>query len=150
MINEIDANLLEYHLDGIIHSCNCLHIMGGGIAARIKDKFPEAYEADLKTPKNDRSKLGTFSLAILPSNFHIYNMYGQFSIGSGKNTSYDAFDTGLKNIALHAYNNGLKTIGLPARIGCVLGGGDWKVVKAIIANVFEDSPLILSICNYQG
>ena len=111
MIREINANLLEYPLDGIIHSANCFCTQSAGIALRIKNKFPEAYATDCKTVKGDRSKLGTFSLAVLPSNFHIYNMYGQFSFGAGKQTSYDAFDGGLRNIERHACESGLKTLG---------------------------------------
>jgi O-acetyl-ADP-ribose deacetylase (regulator of RNase III) len=150
MIIEKDANLLTEPLDGIMHSCNCMHIMGGGIALRIKEKFPEAYKADLETEKGDRTKLGTFSLAILPTNFHIYNMYGQFNIGMGKNTSYDAFDTGLKRIEQHARENGLKKVGLPKNMGCRLGGGSWTVIHAIITDIFINSPLELFICNYDG
>ena len=110
MITEINANLLEpivaetetINLDGIIHQANCMHIMGGGIALRIRNKFPEAYEADLKTPKADPKKLGTFSVAVLPSNFHIYNMYSQFSIGWKRETNYTAVVDGLEAIRQHA------------------------------------------------
>lgn len=150
MIYEIDKNLLEAELDGIIHSCNCFHTMGGGIAYRIKVKYPEAYEADWKTPYGEYAKLGTFSVAILPSNFHIYNLYGQFSFGAGKQTSYDAVDSGLRYIEIHARENGLKTLGLPKNMGCVLGGGDFRVVRAIIECVFCISPIDLYICNYNG
>ncbi len=150
MIQEINANLLEYPLDGIIHQANCHHTMGGGIAARIKRKFPEAYEADLQTPCGDKSKLGTFSVAVLPSNFHIYNMYSQFFIGTGRMTNYEAVATGLSAINRHAYNAGLKKLGLPKNMGCVLGGGDWRIVRAIIEVEFADAPIELFICNYEG
>jgi O-acetyl-ADP-ribose deacetylase (regulator of RNase III) len=150
MIHEVDANLLTYPLDGIIHQANCHHTMGGGIAARIRAKFPEAYEADCKTPCGDKAKLGTFSVAVLPSNFHIYNMYSQFFIGSGKMTTYDAMDDGLRLIEKHALNNGLQRLGLPKNMGCVLGGGRWTIVRAIIEDVFADSSLDLFICNYEG
>jgi O-acetyl-ADP-ribose deacetylase (regulator of RNase III) len=149
MIYEIDTNLLEYSpLDGIIHQANCLGIFGGGIALHIKNKFPEAYEADCKTIAGDKSKLGTFSVAVLPSNFHIYNMYGQFNIGFGRMTNYEAVATGLSAIKNHAFNRGLKTLGLPKFMGCRLGGGDYRIVRAIIEVEFENSPLELYICNY--
>lgn len=150
MIHEKNANLLEEPLDGIIHSCNCLHIMGGGIALRIKNKWPEAFEADLKTPKADLKKLGTFSVAVLPSNFHIYNMYGQFNIGFGRRTDYTAVVRGLEAIKEHAIDNGLKKIGCPKYMGCRLGGGYWPVVRAIIEEVFENSEIEFVICNYEG
>lgn len=150
MIIEKNANLLEESLDGIIHSANCFHIMGGGIALRIRNKFPEAYEADCKTIKGDRSKLGTFSVAVLPSNFHIYNMYGQFSIGGTRPTSYDAVVDGLTAIEKHAHENGLQRLGLPKNMCSVLGGADWRIIRMIIETVFDKSPLDVYICNYEG
>jgi O-acetyl-ADP-ribose deacetylase (regulator of RNase III) len=150
MIHEINANLLEYPLDGIIHQANCFHTFGGGIALRIKNKFPKAYVADCQTPYGDSKKLGTFSVAVLLSNFHIYNMYSQFTFGMGKQTKYDAVDEGLRNIEIHARENGLKKIGLPKNMGCVLGGGKWGIVRAIIEESFADSPLDVYICNYEG
>ena len=47
--------------DLIIHGCNCFCTMGAGIAKTIKEKFPEAYRADLETEKGARSKLGQIS-----------------------------------------------------------------------------------------
>jgi O-acetyl-ADP-ribose deacetylase (regulator of RNase III) len=150
MIIEAEANLLEYPVDGIMHQANCFHTMGGGIALRIKQKFPAAYEADLKTKNGDISKLGTFSVAVLPSNFHIYNVYGQFSFGQGRQTRYDAVYDGLKAVERHARENALQTLGLPKRMGCVLGGGSWNIMAAIIDDIFIDSPITLHICDYGG
>lgn len=151
MIREIDANLLEYpHIDGLIHQANCMCQMGGGIALQIKNKFPEAYEADLKTIKGDPKKLGTFSFAVLPSNFHIYNLYSQFNIGYSRMTDYTAMVNGLELIRQHAIDSGLKSLGLPKYMGCKLGGGYYPVVRAIIDEVFDvpNAGISLYICNY--
>ena len=43
----------------------------------------------------------------------------------------------------------LTSLGLPFNMGCVLGGGSWKIVEAIIADVFSDSKLPLYICQYD-
>jgi O-acetyl-ADP-ribose deacetylase (regulator of RNase III) len=51
--------------DVIIHGCNCFHIMGGGIAKSVKDKFPAAYQADLQTQRGSPEKLGTYTFAII-------------------------------------------------------------------------------------
>jgi len=151
MIKEVDANLLEYPVDGIIHQANCFHTMGGGIARRIKEKFPQAYEADVKSGSRGSNRLGTFSVAVLPSNFHIYNVYGQYNYGAQvRQTSYDALCKGLERVEAHARENGLNSLGLPKRMGCVLGGGSWNIVRAIIGDIFDNSPLELHICNYEG
>jgi hypothetical protein len=45
----------------------------------------------------------------------------------------------------------VKRLGFPRNMGCVLGGGDWRVVKALIESVFEGDPEItIYICNYNG
>ena len=54
---------LDKRFDVIIHGCNCMCEMGAGIAKVIRSRFPEAYEADLKTEKGSRDKLGTISYA---------------------------------------------------------------------------------------
>lgn len=66
-MDTISGDLLNFALDGrfdvIAHGCNCQCAMGKGIALSIKQQFPEAYDADLRTPKGDRAKLGTISTA---------------------------------------------------------------------------------------
>lgn len=152
-IFEVDANLLEYPLDGFIHQCNCFHTMGGGIALRIKQKYPEAYKADLAHGKcGDRSRLGQYSVVKAYDDKYIYNMYGQYDLGTNKrHTNYEAVYTGLTEIARHAILANVKRIGLPKNMGCRLGGGSWDIVKAIIDHVFDkDSGIQLYICNYDG
>ena len=85
---------LTNHFDVIVHGCNCQHTMGKGIALSIKQQFPEAYEADLRTPKADPSKLGTISTAEIhrpPARFTVVNAYTQFHYrGEGTLADYDA------------------------------------------------------------
>lgn len=152
MYTEVDANLLDYSLDGFVHQANCFCTMGSGIAKSIRAKYPEMYELDCETGKGDINKFGNFSVVQCHDGKWGYNLYSQFRYGSDgkKYTSYDAFDRGIKLIAIHAEEVGIKTLGFPCRIGCVLGGGSWSVVKAIILDVFGKSTMTVCICNYQG
>ena len=152
MIEEINANLLDYPLQGIIHSANCFHVFGSGIAHAIKEKYPEAYDADLKSGgKGDSHRLGTFSVArVLKEDKYIFNLYGQFNYGNMvRFSSYDAIDRGLRKIEDYAGQNNISTLGLPKNMGCVRGGGAWIIVRAIIEDVFADNVIELYICNYD-
>lgn len=51
---DLIALALEGEFSVIVHGCNCQCAMGKGIAKTIKTRFPEAYQADLKTKKGDR------------------------------------------------------------------------------------------------
>lgn len=153
MITEVDANLLEYPLDGFLHQANCFCTMGAGIALSIKNKYPELYKADIQFGKRgDSSKLGKFSTVKCHDDKQGYNMYGQYNMGMGKRqTNYEAVYNGLQGIVQHAIQANIIRLGLPKNMGCVLGGGDFRIIRAIIDVIFDaDSGIELYICNYQG
>ena len=135
-MRKIKGDLIELALDGefdlIIHGCNCFCIMGAGIAKTIKLKFPEAYKADLKTEKGDKSKLGTISVAETETEngkLIIINGYTQFNWrGNGNKADYDAIRNVFKKVKEKF--SGLR-IGYPA-IGAGLAGGDWNIISEII------------------
>lgn len=120
--------------DVIIHGCNCFCTMGAGLAVGIKKEFREAYEADLKTIKGDKSKLGTYSRADIirgDQRLIVLNAYTQYNYGgSGILADYDAINSVFRLITLDF--EGLR-IGVPM-IGAGLARGDWPTIEAIIKN----------------
>ena len=152
MITEVDANLLEYPLDGFMHQANCMHVMGGGIALQIKNKYPELYKADIMHGhKGDRARLGKFSTIKCHDDKQGYNMYGQYNLGTwARQTNYEAVYNALVSIRDHAEDNNVIKLGLPNGMGCVLGGGSWRVIRAIIDDIFDNWVNELYICNYAG
>lgn len=132
----LKGNLIEFALAGrfdvIIHGCNCFCTMGAGIAKLIRDNFPEAYQADLKTSLGDREKLGTYSLAEIKRNdkiFTIVNGYTQYEFsGHGPLVDYGAMKNLFARIKKDFSN---QRIGYP-KIGAGLAKGDWQVISGII------------------
>ena len=133
----ITGDLLALALDGrfdvIVHGCNCMCQMGKGIAASIKTQFPAAYDADLKTAKGDRAKLGTISTADIAgpgAAFTVVNAYTQFDYRRGPtpNADYDAIRAAFKEIKIRFAG---KRIGYP-KIGAGLAKGDWSIIAPII------------------
>lgn len=132
----VRGDLLQLACDGrfdvIIHGCNCQCHMGAGIARQIRERFPEAYEADLMTEKGSREKLGSISTAVVTRGevtFTIVNGYTQFHrSGPGVRADYDAIGDVMKNVK--AGFSGAR-IGYP-KIGAGLARGDWEVIAKII------------------
>jgi O-acetyl-ADP-ribose deacetylase (regulator of RNase III) len=120
--------------DVIIHGCNCFCQMGAGIAKQIKETFPRAYEADLKTKPGDRDKLGTCTVAEYEK-VHIVNAYTQFRYGNPKRCQYADYDAIRSCLTWVKQKYSTLIIGMP-QIGCGLAGGDWYVVEQIINEVF--------------
>ncbi|MCU0355691.1 MAG: macro domain-containing protein [Cytophagales bacterium] len=129
---DLVALALNNAFDVIVHGCNCQCVMGAGVAKTIRQKFPQAYEADLQTQKGDASKLGTISFATVSVNDRdlvIVNAYTQFDWrGSGIKADYQAISSAFRLIKYQF--TGLR-IGYPA-IGAGLAGGDWAAISAII------------------
>lgn len=132
----ITGDLLALALGGrfdvIVHGCNCQCAMGKGIALSIKQQFPEAYGADLRTAKGDRAKLGTISVAEIdraPIRFSVVNAYTQFHWrGEGVLADYDAIRSAFRLIRQRFAG---RRIGYP-KIGAGLAKGDWPTISAII------------------
>lgn len=106
--------------------------MGAGIARLIRDRFPEAYEADKTTVHGARDKLGTISTALVTragSRFHVVNAYTQHHWkGAGVKAEYPAIRSCFDIIA-RAFDGA--RIGYPL-IGAGLARGDWSVIAPII------------------
>jgi O-acetyl-ADP-ribose deacetylase (regulator of RNase III) len=111
----------DVEFDIIIHGCNCFNMMGGGIAAQIATRFPDARAADDETLKGDPGKLGTYTVG-MDGRLVILNCYTQYSISrEGQDVfEYIAFERVLSKIVQRF---GKWRIGMPM-IGMGLAGGD--------------------------
>lgn len=155
MVIEVAGDIFTGGAGVLIHQANCYHSMASGIAREIRERFPEAYAADLRTPKASLEKLGTYSAAEvdrLPEagnggaadgdstrRFrYVVNLYSQYGFADGnRKTSYDAMYEGLLKVRDDPRFAGLE-FAVPFKIGCGLGGGNWKVVSAVLEAVFGD------------
>lgn len=164
-IYEIDRSLFDWfegheESSAFVHQANCFHTMGAGIARRVRELYPELYKTDLSTQKGDNSKIGTISTAKIfdynnSRGFRVkkygINLYSQFFYGRGERfTEYDAVDNGCKLIRQFCSGKEVYNLGFPVGMGCNLAGGNWKIVRTIIEEAFDDSGIVLYFCNYKG
>lgn len=130
----------------LAHQANCQNTMQSGVALAIKRKHPEAYAADTEAFKRGDARLGCFSTALLPDGKRIVNLYGQERYGQNRrHTDYEALYTCLsllRDVLEEAHEAGrVYVLGLPHKIGCGTGGGDWRIVSSMIGALFEASPV---------
>lgn len=145
---------LRGEVDAIAHGCNCQNTMKSGIAPEIAKAFPAAWRSDQNTIKGDKSKLGTFSIA-LENKVFIYNLYSQYTYTGRRQGKMDldywALQASLERMAnsLHAKCRSLEMapgefrVGLP-KIGAGLAGGDWGIISRMIEGRLRD----FDVCIY--
>lgn len=154
-MREIKGDLLEFFengfLDAIGHCCNCRSNMGAGIAKSIKLNFPEAWDADKRLITSSEERLGRYSSAEFGCGI-IFNLYGQFGYGAGRQVNYEALYTALVGMRDHLSFLSSKTtwrVGFPKLMASALAGGDWRIVSAMIESVFDEDKFEVTIVDFN-
>ena len=140
MINYIKDDVFKSKDQILIHGCNCFCVMGAGVALKVKQNYPRAYQVDQDTVSGQPSKLGDYSWSMQN---HIYyphitiiviNAYTQFGYSNkSQSVDYDAIRTVMSSINQNFPD---ESISMP-KIGAGLGGGDWDKISNIINSVFK-------------
>ncbi len=135
----VEGDLFEAKADVVMHQCNCMCVWGAGVALKMKEVFPEAYEADRVTMPN-KWKFGQTSHAEIkrenPMGVKwVYNLYGQVNYGYRmRMTGYPEFERAFAQ-ALWQLDKKYPEhceIAIPYLIGCGLAGGDPKIITMMI------------------
>jgi O-acetyl-ADP-ribose deacetylase (regulator of RNase III) len=58
------GNLLDAQTDVIAHQVNCQGVMGSGVAAEVKKRYPEAFNSYRKDYENGKLELGVAQIFI--------------------------------------------------------------------------------------
>lgn len=140
MIKVIDGNLFDSKADIIAHQCNCQGVMGSGVAAEVKKRYPEVYLTYRHEYETKGLELGK---VIFVENFYgqiIANLLGQERYGyDGKQyTNYDKLQECFDSVKKLMKNENLQTIAFPYLMSCHRGGGDWNIVYKMIEDTFKD------------
>ena len=153
MVNYVKGNLLDSNCDYICHQVNCQGVMNSGIARQIRERWPEVYEGYKQfcnhVHNNGGILLGKVFICRGGLFRSVVNMFSQdmFGYDGSRFTSYDAFAHCLETMKNHIPVG--STIGFPKNIGCGLGGGNWKVISALIEEILSEEYEVY-IYEYEG
>lgn len=152
MLIKITGDLIDLACCGkftvLVHGCNCMNTLGAGFARKMAATWPVVREADNRTLKGDRSKLGTCSVAHVDThNFNVwntdshkltvFNAYTQYAYGPAHEKHFDL--DALRRALLFVRDNTTSEdrIGMPL-IGAGLGGGQWSDIEPVIEETLKD------------
>lgn len=141
-IYNITGDLLDFPegIRAIAHGCNTQNVMGAGIAAQIRKRYPCAWSADLAAAEAGTNSLGEVSIGTLDDGRRIFNLYQQKNLGFGALVPW-ALKAAMERMFSLCGSLGISKVGLPYLIGCGLAGGDWSTVY---------SNILISCKNFDG
>lgn len=138
-ITEINGNLFDSKADVLCHQVNTYGVMGAGIAAEVKKRFPDVYTTYRELCKTFDAESLHGEALILPADNrkgqYIANLFGQTDWG----TNYKSLEAALRKVAAWMDENEKKTVAVPYKMSCGLAGGNWDIVRGIISSVFEET-----------
>lgn len=161
MIEHLKCSVLDTHARIIAHQVNCMGVMGSGVAAQVKRRYPAAYKMykDL-CDENAHYRIGLLGRAQLcPVSYnpdgspriYVANLFGQYDYGWSKYrvyTDYTALRQCFAELSAFARDNDF-IIAMPYRIGCDRGNGNWDLnVYPMIESAFKDNKVLL--CEFNG
>lgn len=147
-VEVIAGDLLDFPagIDVIAHGCNAQAVMGSGLAAAIKTRYPQAFNAYFAANATGELTLGSVISADVGDGRRVVNLITQERYGRDRrHTDYEAVYVcllGLKLSLEKALEEGRPhVLGLPHKLGSERGGADWRIISAMIHVLFHDSPV---------
>lgn len=138
----VKGNLLEAQETLIVHGCNGQGVMGAGVAAAIRNKWPGAFKEYKTFQEAYGLALGTYSSYLTDEKKIVVNLITQENYGTSiRQVNYASiavgFDNIIKDSMVAKQNKGdtsILGIAIP-KIGAGLGGGDWEIIEAILEDL---------------
>jgi len=133
----VEGDVFASGANVIAHGCNTKGGFGSGVAGIMAKKHPSARTSYLSKYRTEEWQLGDVQF-VLSTGVIIANCATQKDyLPRGKrHADYDAIRICMTKVKDFAKEYGY-TIAIP-KIGAGLAGGDWKIIKKILDEVFAD------------
>lgn len=141
MIEYVTGNMFDREADCYVIPVNCVGTMGKGLAREAKERFPDLnreYQTVLRTgelhighPCLARAHQQDFLL--FPTKWHWREP-----------SRYEWIQDGLNVAEFEFWDNSHDTIAMP-KLGCGLGGLEWRVVRSYMERKFTSTPFTVFV-----
>lgn len=147
----IEKDITTVESGTIVHQVNCLGVMGSDVARVIRKKWPQVYtsykkEIDLfSNHVFGEPILGKITVCKISNELAVVNLFGQKEFRRAiddrynRFTSYSAWEEALRLLKKESEYSLPAPIYFPYNVGCNRGGGDWRIISAMIEEHFPDA-----------
>ena len=127
-------DIFETGADVLVNPVNCVGVAGAGLALEFRTRFPDSYLKYKEACASKSLKIGRTFLDFDPPILY----FPTKSHWKHKST-LSGIRSGLNSMVRILRSTGFTTVAVP-KLGCGLGGLDWKDVRPMIVNAFTELP----------
>lgn len=142
-ISFVDRDMFSIPADVLVNTVNCVGVMGAGVAATFKHKYPEMYKDYVGRCRRRELKPGSPYLWQYTSMFDDGKQELIINFPTKDNwrdpSEYKYIEDGLVRMRSILTNMVNRTVVMPA-LGCGHGGLDWARVQLMIINALQGLP----------
>lgn len=133
MIKDATGNIFDVKVDALVNPVNCVGVMGAGLALQFKRMYPMMFECYVIHCREHQVHIGAMDVhCVGPTNVRPEWVINFPTKNHFKSDSVIAdIELGLRDLVRVIYDKGIHSIAIP-RLGCGLGGLDWKDVRPLI------------------
>lgn len=138
MLVSADKDIFALEVDALVNPVNTVGIMGAGLAAQFKKRYPGNYDAYRRACKRGDLRVGSmfvFDLGMLSQPRYIVNFPTKAHWRDASQMAY--IKNGLADLRRTVESYRIQSLALPM-IGCGLGGLDWNDVRPMIVSIFKE------------
>lgn len=147
MIEERIGDLFaQEDLKALAHGCNCAGAMGKGIAVGFKERYPQMYKLYQSFCKAGAVPGEVFPYYDWDTDVVIYNLMTQRHWTTP--ATIEAIEQSVRTMMEMLQDIQIKTVGIP-KIGCGLGGLDWKDVQPLLEKISEEYKVTIVVVSLQ-
>jgi O-acetyl-ADP-ribose deacetylase (regulator of RNase III) len=139
------TDLLESNAQTLVSPVNCVGVMGNGIAAELKQRYPEMFKSYQQICVTGKLKPGNPWLWKCPSQW-VLNFPTKRHWRNPSRLEW--IEAGLVNFAAEYSNMGITSVAFP-KLGCGNGGLSWDDVRPLMEHHLIDLPIDVYVHDFQ-
>lgn len=130
------GNIVDESADALVNTVNCVGVMGKGVAAEFKKRFPDNFDKYATACSKNKIKPGEMFIVKTGLMFpdYIVNFPTKQHWRGGSKMQY--IEDGLKDLVTKIKRRKVRSIAMPP-LGCGFGGLKWSEVRPLIEKSFE-------------
>jgi O-acetyl-ADP-ribose deacetylase (regulator of RNase III) len=145
MLSYSRQSILASNAQTVVNTVNTVGVMGKGLAAEFKARYPDMYKRYRALCRQGKLKIGMLWLwkghtqwvLNFPTKVHWRNP-----------SKLEYLESGLQKFVAEYDSRGIREISFP-RLGCGNGGLQWELVKPLMEKYLRDLPIPIYIHDYE-
>lgn len=134
---KLGGSIVDENADALVNTVNCVGVMGKGVAAEFKKRFPDNFKKYEAACSRGKVKTGEMFIYKTGQLFPAYIINFPTKNHWRGSSRMEYIEDGLKDLTIKIKRRRIRSIAIPP-LGCGLGGLNWTDVRPLIEKTFEN------------